>query len=150
MDFLNYIMGNTNSTIKKVNFEDVQFVLKNNNRGILINTLNINEQDCLIKKTITINNEERLINAYMKKNKNINIIIYDKNANTPNLMKKYDQLIGLGFVNVYIYPGGLFEWLCLQDIYGNENFPTTKKELDILKFKGKSAFTSCLIENNIV
>ena len=54
MDFLNYIMGNTNSTIKKVNFEDVQFVLKNNNRGILINTLNIDEQDCLIKKTITI------------------------------------------------------------------------------------------------
>ena len=145
MDFLNYIMGNTNSTIKKVNFEDVQFVLKNNNRGILINTLNIDEQDCLIKKTITINNEERLINAYMKKNKNINIIIYDKNANTPNLMKKYDQLIGLGFVNVYIYPGGLFEWLCLQDIYGSDDFPTTCQELDILKFKGKSAFTSCLI-----
>ena len=135
MDFLNYIMGNTNSTIKKVNFEDVQFVLKNNNRGILINTLNIDEQDCLIKKTITINNEERLINAYMKKNKNINIIIYDKNANTPNLMKKYDQLIGLGFVNVYIYPGGLFEWLCLQDIYGKNNFPTIGEELDILKYR---------------
>ena len=150
MDFLNYIMGNTNSAIKKANFEDIQFILKNNNRGVLINTLNTNEQDCLIIQTIPINTEERLINAYMKKNKNINIIIYDKNANTPNLMKKYNQLINLGFPNVYIYPGGLFEWLCLQDIYGCENFPTTKKELDILKFKGKSVFTSCLIENDIV
>ena len=66
---------------------------------------------------------------------NVNIIVYDKNANAPNLMKKYDQLLGLGFVNVYIYPGGLFEWLCLQDIYGKTNFPTIGEELDILKYR---------------
>ena len=40
--------------------------------------------------------------------------------------------------NIYIYPGGLFEWLCLQDIYGYEKFPTSGKLLDILKFKPKS------------
>ena len=62
-------------------------------------------------------------------------------------MKKYDQLIGLGFVNIFIYPGGLFEWLMLQDIYGNEIFPTTKKELDILKYKSKSRFTTFLISD---
>ena len=62
-------------------------------------------------------------------------------------MKKYDQLIGLGFPNVFIYPGGLFEWLCLQDIYGYDNFPTTIKELDILKFKAKSVFTTYLLED---
>ena len=50
-------------------------------------------------------------------------------------MTKYTQLVNLGFVNVYIYPGGLFEWLCLQDIYGDDEFPTTNKELDILKYK---------------
>ena len=50
-------------------------------------------------------------------------------------MKKYEQLIGLGFTNIYIYPGGLFEWLCLQDIYSKDEFPTTREELDILKFK---------------
>ena len=33
---------------------------------------------------------------------------------------KYEQLIKLGFRNVYIYPGGMFEWLCLQDIYSND------------------------------
>jgi hypothetical protein len=42
--------------------------------------------------------------------------------------------MGLGFYNVYLYPGGLFEWLCLQDIYSSENFTTTNIELDILKY----------------
>ena len=91
--------------------------------------------------------EEKLINTYLSKNININIVVYDKNANASNLMKKYDQLIGLGFPNVFIYPGGLFEWLCLQDIYGYDNFPTTIKELDILKFKAKSVFTTYLLED---
>ena len=68
----------------------------------------------------------------------ITIIIYDKNANEDNLITKYNQLQKLGFSNVYIYPGGLFEWLCLQDIYGESEFPTTSRELDILKYKAKS------------
>jgi len=29
----------------------------------------------------------------------------------------------------------LFEWLLLQDIYGYDEFPTTIKVLDILKYK---------------
>jgi len=36
---------------------------------------------------------------------------------------------------VHIYPGGIFEWLLLQDIYGDDMFKTTSKELDILKYK---------------
>jgi len=39
----------------------------------------------------------------------------------------------------------LFEWLLLQDIYGQDDFSTTKNELDHLKFKGKSIFTTYLI-----
>ena len=51
------------------------------------------------------------------------------------------------FTNVFIYPGGLFEWLLLQDIYGFDDFPTTKKERDHLKYKGKSVFTNKLLTN---
>ena len=29
----------------------------------------------------------------------------------------------------------MFEWLLLQEIYGDENFPTISRELDILKYK---------------
>ena len=140
-------MGQTQSVSRKVNFEDIQYLLNKNDDFILINTLSEKEQDCLIKNTVSIENEVKYINHFMSKNININIIIYDKNANAPNLMKKYEQLIGLGFVNVFIYPGGLFEWLLLQDIYGFEDFPTTKQERDHLKYKGKSVFVNNLLSN---
>jgi len=141
-------MGNTTST-RKVNFEDVQHSMKNKNKFLLINTLDSSRQDILIKNTIPINKEEEVINQLIKTNQSINIIVYDENANAPNLMKKYDQLIGLGFINVFLYPGGLFEWLLLQDIYGYDNFPTTKQETDILKFKGKSVFNNFYLTNTI-
>ena len=134
-------------SVRKVNFEDVQYAIKQRQNYLLINTLDINEQVCLISKTVPVNKEENLINDYLNKKLNVNIIVYDKNANAPNLMKKYEQLVSLGFINVYIYPGGLFEWLLLQDIYGKDDFPTTKTELDHLKFKGKSMFTTYLIND---
>ena len=141
-------MGNTTST-RKVNFEDVQYSMKNKNKFLLINTLESSRQDLLIKNTVPFDREEELINKLIKSNQNVNIIVYDENANAPNLMKKYNQLMGLGFVNVFIYPGGLFEWLLLQDIYGFDNFPTTSQERDILKFKGKSVFNNYYLTNNI-
>ena len=141
-------MGNTTST-RKVNFEDVQYSMKNKNKFLLINTLDASRQNILIKNTLPIDKEEELINKLIKSNQNVNIIVYDENANAPNLMKKYDQLVGLGFINVFIYPGGLFEWLLLQDIYGYDNFPTTSQERDILKFKGKSVFNNYYLTNNI-
>lgn len=140
-------MGNTKS-VQKVNFEDIQFLLKNK-KPILINTLDQTDQTCLIKGTISVIEEEQVINTYMKKNMNVTIVIYDKNSNSEKLLQKYNQLLGLGFYNIYIYPGGLFEWLCLQDIYGFENFPTTSKELDILRYKAKSIFNSYLLRNDI-
>ena len=81
-----------------------------------------------------------MINKHLRFNKNIHIIIYGKNSNDEKIYKKYQQLLTLGFYNVYIYMGGMFEWLLLQDIYGSTEFPTTSKELDILKYK-----PSCLL-----
>lgn len=141
-------MGNSTST-RKVNFEDVQHSMKNKNKFLLINTLDGSRQNILIKNTVPVDKEEELINKLLKSNLNVNIIVYDENANAPNLMKKYDQLVSLGFINVFIYPGGLFEWLLLQDIYGFDNFPTTSQERDILKFKGKSVFNNFYLTNNI-
>ena len=134
-------MGNVQST-KKVSYEDIQLISK---RGVtntlLINTLNLHEQDCLIPNTVSAYQEENVINENLK-NSTINIVIYGKNSGDKGVEKKYLKLSELGFTNIYIYPGGLFEWLCLQDIYGSSNFPTTKKEMDILKFKPRSQFLS--------
>lgn len=135
----NLITGNSR-TIKKVNFEDIQQIYRTNQNSILINTLAENEQSCLIKGTVSVKDEIRLINENMYRS-SINIIVYGKNTSETSPYKKVEQLMGLGFYNVYLYPGGLFEWLCLQDIYGCEEFPTTSKELDILRYKPASAFT---------
>ena len=145
-------MGNKQSYIKKVNFEDIQqFIKKKMNNCLLINTLNKTEQSCLIIGTILINDEEKIINNCLKKGlqEKINIIIYDKNAHQQKLLEKYEQLNSLGFLNVYMYTGGLFEWLLLQDVYGSEEFPTTSNDLDILKYKAPSAFKNKLLLENI-
>ena len=141
-------MGNTQSVVRKVNFEDVKMCIANPNKFLLVNTLNKDNQNCLIKGTVSIKDEEEIINKCLKAKANIKIIVYDKNAHETKLLKKYEQLHGLGLTNVFVYPGGLFEWLCLQDIYGYDEFPTTSKELDILKFKGPSSFNNILLLKN--
>lgn len=126
-------------SVNKINYEDVQYAIKNN--YIIINTLDENEQDILISKSINASQEVEIINALIKSSiKDKNIIVYGKNSNDDKLMVKCQQLISLGFINVYVYCGGLFEWMLLQDIYGEEEFPTTKKELDIIKYKPRKLF----------
>jgi hypothetical protein len=125
------------TSYKKINFEDIQYCINKPNEYIIINTLPISEQDCLIKNTLAYEQEEKtindLLNNYDLNNKKI--IIYGKNTNDETAEKKYSQLRTLGFSEIYLYSGGLFEWLLLQDIYGNAEFPTSKKILDILKYK---------------
>ena len=56
-----------------------------------------------------------------------------------------EKIKKMGFVNVYLYPGGLFEWLLLQDIYGDDEFSTTIKELNILKYKPDNIINNFLL-----
>lgn len=129
-------MGNTNS-IRKYNFEQMQSV---SNTTIIINTLPNTNQYCLILNTIKNTDEENIINNLLKTNKKVDIIIYGMNCNDESIYKKYNQLIDLGFINTGVYVGGMFEWLLLQDVFGEELFPTTSKELDILKFNSSNRF----------
>ena len=138
-------MGNT-QTMKKINYEDMQIVIKNPEIYLIINTLPYSEQQCLIVNTTLANEEEAIINKFMKENKSIRIVIYGKNCNDETINKKYQQLYSLGFYNIFVYLGGMFEWLMLQDIYGKELFPTTKKELDLLKYKSSQLLSIGLLE----
>lgn len=129
-------MGNI-SSINKVNYAYVQKCISNANEIILlINTLDYVKQDCLIKNTISASNEEEIINKYLKSNKSIKILIYGENCSDNKVISKYNQLYKLGFINLYVYLGGIFEWLLLQDIYGDDEFPTTSKIFDLLKYGG--------------
>ena len=128
-------MGNTYS-IRKINFEDMQKFIKDTS-CVIINTLSMDRQECLITGTTDASNETNVINKLIKADLERKIVIYGENACDEGLVNKYNQLVKLGFVNVHIYPGGMFEWLMLQDIYGDDFFSTTKKCSDILSFKGK-------------
>jgi len=139
-------MGNSQS-IQKINYEDIQYVIRNSEANILINTLTESEQGCLLPNTINIHKESELINTFIRTNhKGVKIIVYGRNCNDETVYEKYKQLVSLGFYNVYIYTGGIFEWLMLQDIYGAAEFPTTKKELDILKYKPRQTLNIQLLE----
>lgn len=138
-------MGNSQS-MQKINYEDMQTVIKNPEIYLIINTLPQSEQQCLIVNTTLANNEEDIINRFIKENKSIRIIIYGRNCNDETINKKYQQLYSLGFYNIFVYLGGIFEWLMLQDIYGKDLFPTTKKELDLLKYKSNQLLSISLLE----
>ena len=138
-------MGSEQS-IPKINFEDMQMVVKQRESHLLIQTLPINEQYCLILNSVLANQEEQIINQHLQRgSKGVKIVIYGRNANDETIYKKYTQLVKLGFHQVYIYPGGLFEWLLLQDIYGADEFMTTSKHLDILKYKPRQMLNVGLI-----
>jgi hypothetical protein len=140
-------MGSNHSK-NKINYEDVQDACKNafnnkTNNGkkyAIINTMDKSWQSCLIQNTVGIQEEEETINGILNNNNkhstnDIAVIVYGTNSNDETVYSKYEQLVKLGIKNVFIYTGGMFEWLLLQDIYGCDLFPTTSRELDILKYK---------------
>jgi len=147
-------MGNNTSMTRNINFEDMQFAINGNSNNFLgtkktliINTLEAHQQGCLISGTLNIESEVEVLNAELKKNKDIQIVLYGMNASDQTCHKKYEQLFKLGFYNTYIYGGGLFEWLLLQDVYGADLFPTTTNKVDILKYKGRRQLNVHMLEN---
>lgn len=127
-------MGVSASTCK-INFEEMQELMKRKEM-VLIHTLDAGNQDCLVQGTLTADQEvealNRALNAFGTQPP---IVIYGKNACDATIVTKYNQLAKLGFSDVKVYPGGLFEWLLLQDIYGADLFPTTSECVDILRFR---------------
>jgi hypothetical protein len=122
-----------------INFEDVQSIIGVSGSGskrsaydqfLLISTLDASKQEHLIKNTISAQKEEEKINEIISgKNddaEDIILVVYGKHATDEKVITKYNQLKSLGFSTVLVYPGGVFEWLMLQDIYGSELFPTNK------------------------
>ena len=131
------------------NFEDVQTYIRTcgGPRGggrmsefVLISTLGESEQHCLIRQTYSVEDERDIITKHLKNTRDLKILIYGKNAADVSVDKKLKQLRDLGFSHVYVYKGGLFEWLLLQDIYGADEFPTTCQELDLIKYRNPSIF----------
>jgi len=126
-----YIMGNGLSNL--INFDLLKEMQKEG--ATIIHTMDENEK-VLILGTVVAEKESEKINKMLSKNDyEKDIIIYGRNCHEyENLLKKQKQLASLGFKNIFIYLGGMFEWLLLQDVYGSKEFPTEKKG-EILDYK---------------
>ena len=123
-------------SIRKISFEDLtDTVFKNKHMYVIINTLSHHEQDCLIENTLPAGMEEQVVNQLLATNKGMSIVLYGKNTGDDSVSRKYQQLNKLGFTNIYVYLGGLFEWLVMQEIYGDEMFPTTAKPRDLYAYR---------------
>lgn len=141
MDFLkNWFQ----TTYTKIGFEDVKYALKYPEKYVLINTLSLDYQNDLIKNTLLAEKEEVAINKIIENYEMsiLNIIIYGNNATDESPYIKAKQFMDLGFKHIFIYCGGIFEWLLLQDIYSFDEFPTLiyRKNVDLLKYKPQTKY----------
>lgn len=120
-----------NYPIQRISFEDIQHAQTTD--AVIINTLPLNEQSVLICKTVNCEHEINAVEQAIRKKGQI--LIYGKHSNDETIYVKYEQIKKLGG-NVYLYSGGLFEWILLQDIYGTDHFQTTNDSIiDLLKYK---------------
>lgn len=124
------------ASIQYINYQNMQQCINDTNT-LIINTLNSGEQECLILNTLDYNREQEIFNQLIENYdfKSKKIVIYGKNCNDNSAINKANQLIDLGFQYIYVYIGGLFEWILLQEIYSEEHFKTTSVVNDILKYK---------------
>ena len=129
------------ASANQINFEDMQSIISTTTRKsiILISTLKLEYQKCIIRGTVPADQEEARINDILSgedsAGESVMIIVYGKNSTDGTVREKYEQLLKHGIARVCVYTGGMFEWLLLQDIYGADLFPTTGAELDILRYR---------------
>lgn len=127
-------MGNSESRIQTANFDNVKY-----DKRILIHVMDDADQRVLIKGTLTIEEEVETMNSVLNASKQgeTSVIIYGKNMDDyGRVVKRYNQLRQMGF-NAFVYLGGIFEWLLLQEVYGISEFPIENRgfaKVDVLKF----------------
>jgi hypothetical protein len=140
MQFINNLLGTSAPRPKnwKIGFERVKQIIAAGDY-VLINTLPEDKQGVLIRGTLAAADEVRRINDLLEggDQENYCIVIYGENHTDDTIMKKRAQLMDLGFTRVYCYLGGLFEWLLLQDVFGEEEFPMTADAsgVDLLAYR---------------
>ena len=125
-------MGNTISSLpvlERATFDDLM-----NASYLIINVLNDTEQDVLIQGTVPCTEEVVQVEKAIQEKRVI--IIYGRNNHDDKVWIKYAQLKKLGG-KAKVYVGGLFEWILLQELYGNERFPLTSYKFDPYQYSPK-------------
>ena len=133
---MNYLFTGWSQKQYKIGFEEMHRAIRAPGQYCIIHTMEVGEQECLILGTVRAEEEEKRMDVILEKmGSNIKVVVYGRNNVDDTVEKKYRQLVGLGLKEVYVYVGGLFEWVLLQELYGEDHFPTVGKCKDLLRFK---------------
>ena len=125
-------MGNKESfTVEKASFENVLLLEKS---GVLISVFAEDDQNLLIAGTVPCAKEVEAVESAIAAKRSI--IVYGRNSHDERVFTKYAQIKKLGGL-VKVYLGGLFEWILLNEIYGNDRFPLTAKVVDLYQYRPK-------------
>jgi len=106
--------------IKEIGVTDFTKLL-GTDRVLLFNGLKKQYHSCIIPRTIPYSDMKKVIKNM--KEENIAVVYcanYSCNASHKFAEKKLSHL-----ETVYIYRGGVFEWLLLQKKYGKKKYPTS-------------------------
>jgi hypothetical protein len=104
----------------------LQEVIARRPNTFCINILSEVDQAVLIGNSLTATEELHQFKQFLDTDDlEKTVIVYGRDYMQLDALKeKQKKLVEMGFRSVHIYPGGLFEWLLLQDSYGTEHFPT--------------------------
>jgi hypothetical protein len=80
----------------------------------------------LLPTTLSPEKEEEVINRILETGEidQVTLILYGKNNTDTKVFEKYKKLHDRFGLNCVLYLGGMFEWLLLQKLHGEEAYPT--------------------------
>jgi len=80
----------------------------------------------VIPQTLSPDKEEEILNQLLESGgqENTTLIVYGKNNADTRVFEKYYQLHHRFGFQCSLYLGGMFEWLLLQKIHGEDAYPT--------------------------
>ena len=127
-----------------VNHQGVLDALKEGN--ILITVISNHTDATLIKGTLGEAEELRHVNEIIrKKNLDERIFVYGENCSDSRVYSKARQLKKLGLKEVFVYTGGIFEWMLLGEVFGQDQFPVHGRVTNVVDHAGES-FVSLIID----
>ncbi len=115
-------MGNQSSDCSVDGASSFNAVRRRPSTAWLINTLPPHDQRCRIAGTLSVEAEIAAVNGCRARDAQL-VVVYGRHSTDLSARAKREQLLGLGFVHVEVYVGGLFEWLMLREVFGAEEFP---------------------------
>ncbi len=110
--------GKTGGAVRWIGHLDLCALL-NQEEGTycLINTLPEHRQDCVIAHTLPCAEEEATLNRWLSRwEVHRPIVIYGQHAGDATIYRKYNQCVAVGFEQVFVYLGGMMEWMLLRSV----------------------------------